>query len=245
MQPHSKKTSYGIENLDLWALHYSRSHPVRTWLFLLLLMGISIAPFVTEFYMDERLVTQADVYDTNRVLFWLHLFTDIAIGLSYTFITAVLVYLTVKAGRAIPFLWAFVAFGVFIIACGMTHFMEAFVLWQPVYWIAGGIKWLTAVVSVGTAVTIPFLVPRALSLIEIAKVAHQRKIELEEANKSLTDQKEELEHQKKHLEDVTEDLTEKTQELEKLNKYLVHREEKMADMKEQIRKLEQKIPKDS
>lgn len=137
-------------------LNFYRKHTVISAGIVLLLMAVSIAPFVTEFFMDERLLTQADVYDTSRPLFFLHLFTDVAIGLAYFFITAVLMYMTYKAGRALLFLWAFVAF---IVACGMTHFMEAFVLWQPVYWVAVGIKWLTAIVSVGTAITIPFLVP--------------------------------------------------------------------------------------
>lgn len=238
----TKPVEFSVENLDIWTLEYCRAHPIITALFLVFLSFVSLSPFIAEFYMDERLLTQADVYDTNRVLFWLHLFTDLAIGLAYMFITGVLIYLTVKAGRALPFLWAFVAFGVFIVACGMTHFMEAFVLWQPVYWMAGGIKWLTAVVSVGTAVTIPFLVPKALQLIEIGKIAHIRKEQLEVANRQLIQQKHELEEKTKDLELATAELKTQTETLEKTNAFLTGREQKMIDLKQRIAELEDKKP---
>jgi hypothetical protein len=37
------------------------------------------------------------------------------------------------ARRDIPFHWIFLAFGLFIIACGGTHFMEVVTIWKPVY----------------------------------------------------------------------------------------------------------------
>ena len=45
-------------------------------------------------------------------------------------------------------------FGVFIIACGMTHFVAVLTLWTPVYWLAGDVKVITAMASVGTAVAL-------------------------------------------------------------------------------------------
>jgi hypothetical protein len=71
------------------------------------------------------------------------------IGLAYVAISATLIYLARKTGQSIPFLWAFVAFGVFIISCGLTHFMATLTLWEPMYWLAGGILYITAISSVG------------------------------------------------------------------------------------------------
>lgn len=228
-----------IENLDVWALQFVRKHRFISFIGLLFLMAVSIAPFVVEFMMEERLLTQADVYDTSVPLFYLHLFTDLAIGLAYFFITSVLIYVTYKAGRALPFLWAFVAFGVFIVACGVTHFMEAFVLWQPVYWIAGGVKWLTAAVSVGTAIAIPFLVPHILQLIEISKTAHERKVELQKSNKELQKLADKYKEQTEVLQRQKEELEKNAQEYEKMNTFMIGRENAMLELKEKIRKLEE------
>jgi hypothetical protein len=52
------------------------------------------------------------------VLAGLHLVTDVLIGLSYVAISATLMQLARKATQAMPFLWAVVAFGIFIVSCG-------------------------------------------------------------------------------------------------------------------------------
>ena len=48
----------------------------------------------------------------------LHLVTDVLIGLSYVAISATLMQLARKAKQDMPFLWDFVAFGIFIVSCG-------------------------------------------------------------------------------------------------------------------------------
>ena len=63
----------------------------------------------------------------------------------------------------------FLAFGSFIVACGGTHFMEVVTVWVPVYVLSAGVKIFTALVSVTTAVLLPFTVPQILSLIQTAK----------------------------------------------------------------------------
>jgi hypothetical protein len=55
-------------------------------------------------------------------------------------------------------------FAVFITACGMTHLMAIVVLWQPDYVLDGLIKALTAVVSLVTAVMLPFLISQLLRI---------------------------------------------------------------------------------
>ena len=46
----------------------------------------------------------------------------------------------------------FVCFGVFILACGATHLMSVYNVWVPAWWVAGGVKTVTALASVPTAV---------------------------------------------------------------------------------------------
>jgi PAS domain S-box-containing protein len=65
----------------------------------------------------------------------------------------------------------FLAFGSFIVACGGTHFMEVVTVWDPVYVLSASLKVATALVSVATAVLLPFTVPQILSLIQTAKAS--------------------------------------------------------------------------
>ena len=97
-------------------------------------------------------------YLRDQQLIWLHLVSDTLIGVAYVAISFTLVYLIRRARRDIPFQWMFLAFGLFIISCGMTHFMEVVVLWKPVYWFSGDVKVVTALASVATAISLPRLV---------------------------------------------------------------------------------------
>ena len=112
---------------------------------------------------------QGGTFNWNPALVSLHLFADVFTGLAYVAISVTLIYLARKVGEDLPFIWAFVAFGLFIVACGMTHFVAAWTLWTPAYWLAGGVKFATAVVSIATAVAIPPLVPKVLALVAAAK----------------------------------------------------------------------------
>jgi uncharacterized membrane protein len=104
-------------------------------------------------------------YLYNRNLIVLHLVSDGLIWLSYVAISLTLVYLVYRTRREIPFSWMFLAFGTFIIACGFTHFMEMIVLWKPVYWLAGGVKVITAIASVITAIALPPQLPKIHQMI--------------------------------------------------------------------------------
>ncbi len=115
----------------------------------------------------------------------LHLSSDVSIALAYSAISATLAYLVYTTRKEIPFHWMFLAFGTFILACGSTHLMEAWTLWHPVYWLSGMLKLMTAVASITTAVVLPTLVPRALALLESAKLSEERRLNLENANREL------------------------------------------------------------
>jgi PAS domain S-box-containing protein len=96
-------------------------------------------------------------------LVWLHVVSDALIALAYLAIPIILVYF-IRKRRDLPFNWMFACFGVFILACGATHAMEVWNLWHANYWLAGGIKAVTAVASIGTAILLVQLLPRALAL---------------------------------------------------------------------------------
>lgn len=76
--------------------------------------------------------------------------TDGLIGLSYFAISLLLWRIIVR--NKVQFSFVVICFGVFIAACGATHFMEVWTLWNPDYWASAGVKFVTAVASVGTAI---------------------------------------------------------------------------------------------
>ncbi len=117
-------------------------------------------------------------------LVWLHVSTDMIIGICYVAISTTLAYLVYRTRQSIPFNWMFLVFGAFIVACGATHFMEVVTLWQPVYWLAGDFKLITAFASISAALTLPPLVPKVEALLQTLKLAEERRQQLEAAKQS-------------------------------------------------------------
>lgn len=102
-------------------------------------------------------------YTWNPSLIGLHVVSDTMIGIAYFSIPVTLVYFFAKR-RDLPFNWMFLLFGLFIVACGLTHWMDVLTLWQPYYWLSGSIKAITAAASVPTAAALALLIPQALAL---------------------------------------------------------------------------------
>src|ERR1035438_4812131 len=79
-------------------------------------------------------------YFNNPQLVWANVISDTVIALSYIAISATLAVLVNRARRDIPFSWVFLAFGLFIVACGGTHLMAAVTGWMPLYWLSRDAK---------------------------------------------------------------------------------------------------------
>ena len=124
-------------------------------------------------------------YMNNPQLVWVNVVSDTVIALSYLVISATLALLVHRARRDIPFSWVFLAFGLFIVACGGTHLMESVTVWVPLYWLSADVKIVTALASLATAITLPRLRPKTIALLAAHKLADERKIQLEEANAQL------------------------------------------------------------
>lgn len=124
-------------------------------------------------------------YLNNKQLIGLNIGTDGVIWLSYVAISCTLVYLVWRTRREVPFSWMFLAFGLFIVACGFTHFMEIVVLWKPLYWLAGDVKLVTAFASVVTAIALPGLIPQVHNMVVAAHLSEERRTQLERVNTEL------------------------------------------------------------
>ena len=116
-------------------------------------------------------------YLWNRGLLWLHLTSDLLIALAYFSIPITILYF-VRKRRDLPFDWMFLSFGVFIVACGLTHLIEVWTLWHASYWLAGIVKAGTALASTASAILLVRIVPAALAL--------PRPEDLRRINESLT-----------------------------------------------------------
>ena len=136
--------------------------------------------FSSGFFMPHR-----HCYLDDPRMIWLQGLSDFSIGVAYMAISGALAYLVYKARKDIPFHWMFLAFGLFIFACGWTHFMEVWTLWHPTYWLSGTIKAITAVASITTGVGLAPLVPRVFGLVQSAKASEQRRLDLETAHREL------------------------------------------------------------
>jgi signal transduction histidine kinase len=116
------------------------------------------------------------------------LFTQVSanllIGLSYIAIAITMTFLIFRI-KNLPFQHIYIAFGIFIISCGITHFMEIWTTWFPDYWLDAFFRGVTALASVGTAIVLPSLVPKAVAFANAARAARDHGIKLETAYEEL------------------------------------------------------------
>ncbi|MEW6543278.1 MAG: ATP-binding protein [Nitrospirota bacterium] len=149
------------------------------------LAAVLFEPAVWRTDFASGLLSHGHCYLWRPGLVWLHVVSDSLIGLSYLVISITLTYLVYRARQDVPFGWMLLAFGFFIVACGGTHLMEVWTVWNPLYWLAGNVKALTAAASVATAVVLPPVVPKVLALIHEAKLSEERRRQVQQANAEL------------------------------------------------------------
>src|SRR5271170_1096763 len=126
--------------------------------------------FLRQLFGAGEFMPHGYCYLWNPGLVWLHVISDSLIAISYFTIPFTLLWF-VRKRRDLPFSWMFGLFGAFIVACGATHVMEVWNLWHAQYWLAGGLKAVTAAASVATAILLARLVPKALQLPNITQWA--------------------------------------------------------------------------
>ena len=152
--------------------------------------------FLHELLGSSAFMPHGHCYLWTPTLLWLQVSSNALIALAYFAIAGGLAVL-VRRVDEMPFGTMYWAFSTFIFACGVTHAFDVLVIWEPYYWVDAGFRVVTAVASLGTALLLLPLIPKAVTLIRGARSAMQRG---------------------KHLETVVEDLEsmyEKTKELER------------------------------
>lgn len=131
------------------------ARPRRTRLLLMLLfLGTACLWFSSRAMSNSNFLPHWYCLAGNARLLWTTVLADLLIGVSYVAISATLVRIVRRSAQELPYQGFFWAFGIFIVSCGATHFMEIVTIWKPVYWAAAAVKILTAVSSVGTALVL-------------------------------------------------------------------------------------------
>lgn len=116
-----------------------------------------------------------------RALTTLHVGSDLLIGVSYTVIAIILAFIVYQNREALPFDWVLLAFGLFIVACGLTHVMHVVVRFLPIYWFDAYVRALTAVVSVATALALPPLIPKVRQLLTAGTELQRKERQLQQS----------------------------------------------------------------
>ncbi len=201
-----------------------------------------------ETFFGDKMPPHGHCYLWDDRLVSLHVVSDLLIVLSYFTIPLALMYL-VKKREDLKFNYMFVLFAVFIFACGTTHLVNIYNVWYGAYWLSGSIKAITALASVGTAILVWPLIPKALAIpgtgeltllnvqlrAEADRNAAQAQ-ELEQLSEALEEQvrerTSELEHAKLMLEVNNRALEESNRELAQYAKLVSH------DLREPLKKVQ-------
>jgi signal transduction histidine kinase len=130
-------------------------------------------------------VPHGQSYGWDPTLLMLHAGSDGFLGISYIVIAGTLSILLFRANRDLPFKWIILSLGVFMVACGVIHLLEVVTLWNPLYWLSGVAKLVTAVASVAIAIVLPTMIPRLTTLVTNARLSENRKREVEVLSEKL------------------------------------------------------------
>ncbi|MEQ9364705.1 MAG: ATP-binding protein [Leptospirales bacterium] len=147
--------------------------------------------FFARLFSSSNFMPHGHCYMWLPEVLWLHVVSDLIIGLSYLSIPFALVYFVVKR-KDLRLRWPLWLFALFIVACGVNHFMNILVLWTPVYRVEGLLKGVTGVLSIGTAALLWPLIPQLLALPSPAQLEESNE-KLESANQNLSASNAELE----------------------------------------------------
>lgn len=118
---------------------------------------------LANFLGGDSFMPHGHCYYWKPAILWSYVASDILIALAYYAIPIALIYFVQKR-KDLEFNWIFIMFSAFIFACGTTHLISIWTIWQPVYWLDVSAKGFTAIISVVTSIMLWRLMPQALSI---------------------------------------------------------------------------------
>jgi C4-dicarboxylate-specific signal transduction histidine kinase len=138
---------------------------------------------------SQRYLPHRFCYLASPSLIWTNTTADAIIALSYLAIFGALLFMTTRL-RTIPklrpYLWIFLSFAAFIVACGATHAMDIVTIWLPVYPLSAAVKVICAIASLFTAILFTLAAPSlARKLPEVVHLLTRSQQERDEARSAL------------------------------------------------------------
>jgi len=160
---------------------------------------------------------------------WMYISSDLMIWAAYFVIPLILGYFLYQRRKDVPFPSILFLFIAFILACGITHLVDAAIFWWPAYKLSAVIRLGTAIISWGTVFALVKVTPKLLdfkspSMLEnvidektkeLQALNNQLKKEIAEKNVSQA----KLESLNAHLEQT---VAERTESLQEVNSNLMH-----------------------
>src|SRR5690242_2405419 len=106
-----------------------------------------------QWLLENDFMPHGHCYYWRADILWTHVVSDGIIAAAYFSIPITLLYF-LRRRPDVPFPGLIALFAAFIVLCGTTHILDIWTVWDPVYVLDGGVRALTAVVSIGTALAI-------------------------------------------------------------------------------------------
>ncbi len=119
--------------------------------------------FLQSVFFPDTYMPHGSCYLWQTPLVALHAVSDSLIAIAYLSIPLLLLYFT-RQRQDRPFSRVFWLFSTFILLCGLGHLLDVWTLWHPAYWLTGGVRAATALISCYTVAELVILLPRFLSL---------------------------------------------------------------------------------
>ena len=149
-------------------------HPVVMW------------SAIVEFFSSEGFQPHGYCLMWQPDVFWLRVFDDAVIAISYFSIPAAIVVFATRR-RSLGYRWVYWMFGAFVAVCGITHLFSIVTLWMPFYGVEALLKLGAAAISAATAVALWRLLPKALTVPtvdDLEEIVRLRTQDLVEANRA-------------------------------------------------------------
>ncbi|MBI2013370.1 MAG: hypothetical protein HYS87_00865 [Candidatus Colwellbacteria bacterium] len=186
-----------------------------------------------------KLIFDGSVFEPHRAHFFdtpiamdLSVYGNAFSFLAYLLIPVVIIYF-VRKRRDLYLNWMVLLFGAFIFLCGLTHLMHVLIFWYPAYYLQAIISVVTFLVSAATAVAMLYFLPIIVSLVSPEQ--------MQQANKSLSDEIKsresklgELAVKKEELKKASENLILKNEELENFNRIMANRDSAVKELEAQL-----------
>ncbi|MGR9073378.1 MAG: response regulator [Gammaproteobacteria bacterium] len=134
----------------------------------------------------------------------LHAVSNILIAASY-FVMPFVILMFLKRRPDIKHRFLFGVFALFILACGITHVLNAVTIWYPAYYLSGIMMAITAAVSMVSAGAVVYYFPKLIALPSVdqlfaaKKLAENKSNELMQSNRQLLERSNELNDALAHI----------------------------------------------